>query len=96
MCIDADKMVVAQARFERELPDFPVHCILPAQLSSYLTMIGPQLEASDASEPKLQRLANHDLTRRTTKLSAKERQRIEEKALQSIAIAIKAAQPDSP
>ena len=92
VCIDADKLAVAQARFERELPDFPVHYILPTQLSSYLKMIGRQLDASDASEPNLKRVANHDLTRRSPKLSAKDRQRIEENALQAIAITIKAAQ----
>ena len=78
---DAEK-AVAQARCERELPDFPIQCLLPAQLNSYLKMIARQANASNAGEPKLERMANHDLARRSDKLSAKERQRIKENALQ--------------
>lgn len=95
VCVDGDKLAVAQARCERELPDFPIHCLLPAQLNSYLKMIARQEAASMAGEPKLERVANHDLARHSTKLSAKERQRIEENALQAIAMAIR-AQTDSP
>ena len=90
VCLDGDKLAVAQARCERELPDFPIHCLLPAQLNSYLKMIARQADVSNAGEPKLERVANHDLTRRSPKLSARERQRIEQNALQAIAIAIRA------
>ncbi len=95
VCVDGDKLAVAQARCERELPEFPIHCLLPAQLNSYLKMVARTAEASEAGEPKLERVANHDLARRSPKLSARERQRIEENALQAIAIAIR-DQTDEP
>ena len=95
VCVDGDKLAVAQARCERELPDFPIQCLLPAQLNSYLKMIARQDNASTAGQPQAERVANHDLARRSPKLSARERQRIEEHALQAIAIAIR-AQTESP
>ena len=90
VCIDTDKLAVAQARFQRELPDFNVQCILPVQLDSYFRALKRQVEAAEAKEVKMERVANHDLARRSPKLSAKERQRIEEAALHAIAMAIKA------
>ena len=90
VCADPAKLAQAEEEVSAALGEHHVQCILPAQISSFLKNLARTEERTSKETIKPDRIANHDVSRASPKLTAAERRKREHAMLKLIAEAISA------